>query len=83
MLSEAHDAAGRPLYDIVTCSLDGSQVSTNAGFTIQVQHDRRALTEADTIVVATQEPSTAMLTVGKLDPGSPNCCRPWIRPPAW
>ncbi|MFG2046563.1 GlxA family transcriptional regulator [Micromonospora sp. NPDC048935] len=68
VLSEAHDAAGRPLYDIVTCSLDGTQVHTNAGFTIQVQHDHRALAQADTVVVATQEPSTAMLTVGKLDP---------------
>src|SRR3954470_1564115 len=69
VLSEAHDAAGRPLYEVVTCSLDGTQVHTNAGFTIQVQHGRRALTQADTIVVATQEPSTAMLTAGKLDPG--------------
>src|SRR3954447_10658413 len=53
VLSEAHDAAGRPLYEIVTCSLDGTQVRTNADFSIQVQHDRSALAEADTVVVAT------------------------------
>jgi transcriptional regulator GlxA family with amidase domain len=68
VLNEAHDVFGRPLYNIVTCSVDGTPVSTNAGFTIQVQHDRDALAQADTIVVATQEPSTAMLAVGELDP---------------
>jgi transcriptional regulator GlxA family with amidase domain len=67
VLSEARDAAGEPLYDIVTCSLDGGPVRTNAGFSIQVGHDRRALARADTVVVATQEPSTAMLAEGKGD----------------
>ncbi|MEH0928946.1 GlxA family transcriptional regulator [Micromonospora sp. CPCC 205558] len=68
VLSEAYDAAGRPLYEIVTCSLDDQQVRTNAGFTIQAHHGRRALAEADTVVVATQEPSTAMLATGESDP---------------
>jgi transcriptional regulator GlxA family with amidase domain len=68
VLSEAHDAAGQPLYEIVTCSLDGEPVRTNAGFSIQVNRDRSALAEADTVVIATQEPSTAMLATGEHDP---------------
>src|SRR6185437_14875714 len=54
VLSEAYDAAGQPLYEIVTCSPDDQPVRTNAGFTIQVHDDRRALARADTVVVATQ-----------------------------
>jgi transcriptional regulator GlxA family with amidase domain len=56
VLSEARGAADEPLYETVTCSLDGEPVHTNAGFSIQVTRDRRALAEADTVVVATQEP---------------------------
>jgi transcriptional regulator GlxA family with amidase domain len=68
VLSEAQGAGGEPLYEVVTCSLDGEPVSTNAGFSIQVPRDRSVLAEADTVVVATQEPSTAMLRAGEPDP---------------
>src|SRR3954468_17017023 len=68
VLGEAYSAAGRPLYEVVICSIDDQPVRTNAGFTIQVHHGRRALAEADTVVVATQEPSTDLLAIGKLDP---------------
>ncbi|AGL16848.1 GlxA family transcriptional regulator [Actinoplanes sp. N902-109] len=67
VLGAAQDPAGAPCYEVVTCSLDGGPVATNAGFTIQVSHDRRALAGADTVVVATQEPGTAMLTAGEGD----------------
>ena len=67
VLSEAHDRDGNPFYEIVICSMDGRPVRTNAGYSIQVGHDRSALTEADTVVVATQEPSTAMLAAGEPD----------------
>ncbi|WP_203840611.1 GlxA family transcriptional regulator [Winogradskya humida] len=67
VLGEAFDAAGEPLYDVVTCSLDGGPVATNAGFSIQVHHDRQALADADTVVIATQEPPADMLSFGEPD----------------
>ncbi len=68
VLSEAWDADGAPHYEIVICSLDGAPVRTNAGFSISVDHDRSALAGADTVVIATQEPSAAMLANGSADP---------------
>jgi transcriptional regulator GlxA family with amidase domain len=47
----AEDAAGRRLYDVVTCSVDGRPVATNADFAIAVTHDLTALATADTVVV--------------------------------
>lgn len=52
----ALDAHGDPLYEVVTCSLDGRPVATSADFSIVVEHDAQALRTADTVVVATQEP---------------------------
>ncbi|MFI5934041.1 GlxA family transcriptional regulator [Actinoplanes sp. NPDC051494] len=69
VLGEARGSGGEPLYEVVTCSLDGAPVRTNAGFSIQVSHDRRALAGADTVVIATQEPSRAMLAGGQADAG--------------
>ncbi len=47
----AQDADGRPLYEIVTCSVDGNPVATNADFAVAVSHDLGVLASADTIVV--------------------------------
>ncbi|MFJ8545311.1 GlxA family transcriptional regulator [Streptomyces sp. NPDC093586] len=42
---------GRPLYEVVTCSLDGRPVITSADFTIAVAHGGEVLATADTLVV--------------------------------
>jgi transcriptional regulator GlxA family with amidase domain len=81
VLNEACDAGGNRFYDVVICSLDGGPVATNAGFSIEVQHDRRALADADTVVIATQEPTAAMLTSGAADPAVVEALRS-IRPDA-
>ena len=47
----AEDSEGRPLYEVVTCSVDGRPVETNADFTVAVSHDLGVLAGADTIVV--------------------------------
>ncbi|MEV4092544.1 GlxA family transcriptional regulator [Streptosporangium saharense] len=44
-----HD--GEPLYEVVTCSLDGGPVTTSADFTITVAHGSEALRSADTLVI--------------------------------
>lgn len=48
----ATDAAGRPLYEVLTCTLDGQPVTTEAGFAIMPIADATALTRADTVVIA-------------------------------
>jgi transcriptional regulator GlxA family with amidase domain len=42
---------GEPLYEVVTCSLDGSPVTTSADFAITVAHGSDALRTADTLVI--------------------------------
>ncbi|GLW07062.1 AraC family transcriptional regulator [Microtetraspora sp. NBRC 13810] len=42
---------GEPLYDVITCTLDGRPVRSNAGFAIAVEHDTAALAGADTLVI--------------------------------
>ncbi|MFG2821607.1 GlxA family transcriptional regulator [Kitasatospora sp. NPDC048365] len=55
LFGAATDAAGRPLYEVVTCSPDGRPVRTDADFSITVQHDATALAGADTVVVPASE----------------------------
>lgn len=40
----ACDAAGRPRYEVMTCSLTGGTVRTSSDYAIVVDHDARALT---------------------------------------
>lgn len=61
-----YDAQRMPLYEVVTCSLDGAPVRTSEDFSIVVDHDRRALLTADTVVIATQEPEGELLADGVL-----------------
>jgi len=70
VLHEATDADGNRLYEVTTCSLGGAPVVTNAGFRIEVDHDESALASADTVVVATQEPSDRLRRSGEPDPGT-------------
>jgi transcriptional regulator GlxA family with amidase domain len=42
---------GEPLYEVVTCSLDGGPVPTAGDFAVLVRHGPEALATADTVVV--------------------------------
>src|SRR5436190_1206449 len=44
-------------YEVLTCSVDGQPVRTNADFTIGVAHGPEILATADTVVVASVTPS--------------------------
>ncbi|MFC9897374.1 GlxA family transcriptional regulator [Nocardia sp. NPDC127579] len=47
----AFDTDGAPLYEVLTCTLDGRPVRSNADFGIAVEQDLTALHTADTIVI--------------------------------
>lgn len=47
----AEGAGGEPLYEVITCGLDGGQVRTSADFAITVEHGAEALETADTLVI--------------------------------
>jgi transcriptional regulator GlxA family with amidase domain len=48
----ALDAAGRPYYEVITCSVDGLPVRTDADYSITVEHDARILATADTVIIS-------------------------------
>ncbi|WP_460624406.1 GlxA family transcriptional regulator [Kineosporia babensis] len=66
VFAETQTADGMPLYQVLTCSLGGLPVPTNAQFSISVEHDEQVLTTADTVVIATVEPSGELLAKGTL-----------------
>lgn len=45
----------RPLYEVITCSVDGRPVRTAADFAVAVEHDASALARADTVVIPASE----------------------------
>ena len=47
----AEDSAGEPLYEVLTCTVDGGPVRTEADFTISVEHGPEQLATADTVVI--------------------------------
>jgi transcriptional regulator GlxA family with amidase domain len=51
IFGRAKDAAGQPLYEILTCALAPGPVQTDADFTIAVEHGPELLATADTVVV--------------------------------
>ncbi|WP_344683846.1 GlxA family transcriptional regulator [Saccharopolyspora taberi] len=56
ILGKAEDDAGRPLYELITCTVDGAPVRTDAGFGVTVDHDARVLATVDTVIIpATHE----------------------------
>ncbi|MFE5330318.1 GlxA family transcriptional regulator [Embleya sp. NPDC056575] len=55
LFGAATDAANRPLYDVVTCSIDGRPVRTAADFAITVEHDAAVLASAGTVVIPASE----------------------------
>jgi transcriptional regulator GlxA family with amidase domain len=52
VFESATSAAGDPLYEVVTCSLDGGPVPTAGDFAVLVRHGPEALAAADTVIVA-------------------------------
>lgn len=68
VLNEALDTDGQRLYDVVTCTLGGRPIRTNTDLLLVAAHDEQIVAEADTVVVATQEPSGRLLAEGILDP---------------
>ncbi|MEW2635210.1 DJ-1/PfpI family protein [Streptomyces sp. NPDC048389] len=42
---------GEPLYEVITCSLDGGPVRTSADFSVMVEHSADVVATADTLVV--------------------------------
>ncbi|TQM36694.1 GlxA family transcriptional regulator [Pseudonocardia cypriaca] len=54
----ATDSAGKPLYEVVTCSMDGGPVPTAEDFTVVVRHGPDALRNADTVIVAPVDPAS-------------------------
>ncbi len=52
IFGRARDAAGRPLYEVVTCSVRApGPVRSDADFAILVEHGPQALATADTVVI--------------------------------
>jgi transcriptional regulator GlxA family with amidase domain len=51
IFGSAVGSGGEPLYEVITCTLDGGPVNTDAGFAITVGHDATALVTADTLVI--------------------------------
>lgn len=51
VLGEAHDADGRPLYDVAVVTLDGRPVEATRGYAIAPSAGREALARAQTVVV--------------------------------
>ncbi|MEV0346475.1 helix-turn-helix domain-containing protein [Nonomuraea sp. NPDC050680] len=47
----AHGPGDEPLYQVITCTLDGGPVATAADYTIAVEHDASTLASADTVVI--------------------------------
>ncbi|MFK0253394.1 GlxA family transcriptional regulator [Streptomyces sp. NPDC090445] len=51
IFGRARDAAGAPLYEILTCGLAPGPVRTDADFAVHVEHGPELLATADTVVV--------------------------------
>ncbi|MFY1670022.1 GlxA family transcriptional regulator [Plantactinospora sp. WMMB334] len=47
----ATGADGEPLYEVLTCSVDGGPVDTSADFAVAVQHGAEVIDSADTLVL--------------------------------
>ncbi|GAA5152677.1 MULTISPECIES: GlxA family transcriptional regulator [Amycolatopsis] len=52
--------ATEDLYEVLTCTVDGGPVRTAADFTIAVEHGPEVLSSADTVVIASFDPSPEM-----------------------
>ncbi|MGW1464393.1 GlxA family transcriptional regulator [Streptomyces sp. NPDC002308] len=79
VFNEACTADGDRLYSVKTFSIGGRPVRTHEDFQILVDHDEDLLRTADTVVIATLEPSEDLLATGTL-PGELAALLDRIRP---
>ncbi|MEU6541455.1 helix-turn-helix domain-containing protein [Streptomyces sp. NPDC047000] len=79
VFNEALSEDGSRLYSVEICSIGGRPVTTDAGFDVSVRHDERALSTADTVIVATQEPTAELLRTATL-PAQVSAALTLIRP---
>ncbi|MFI5985984.1 GlxA family transcriptional regulator [Streptomyces sp. NPDC051555] len=68
IFGRAHDPAGRPLYEILTCGLAPGPVRTDADFAIEVAHGPELLATADTVVVPASYELGPVYYEGRLTP---------------
>ncbi|GAA2630586.1 helix-turn-helix domain-containing protein [Actinomadura fulvescens] len=71
---------GEPLYEVITCGLDGGPVRTGADFAIAVEHGAEAIETADTLVIPPFDrapddgrewlPEPLAAALGRLRPGT-------------
>jgi transcriptional regulator GlxA family with amidase domain len=81
VFGSAFDDDGRPLYEVVTCSLDGAPVRTNSDFAIVVDHGPEVIVAADTVVLppigdikpVPQAPDPPPALIEALDRMRPGC----------
>ncbi|MFD5394661.1 GlxA family transcriptional regulator [Streptomyces sp. NPDC127097] len=62
----AQDAAGEPLYSVVTCSPDGRPVRTDADYDIAVTADASVLAHVDTVVIPPAHSADTLREDGRL-----------------
>ena len=75
----ARDAGQRPLYEVLTCTLDGGPVATAADFSIAVAHDASVLATAQTVVIPASEMMTKITGPNALPPALAEHL-PWSAP---
>ncbi|MFJ3790213.1 GlxA family transcriptional regulator [Kitasatospora sp. NPDC090091] len=68
IFESARDAAGAPLYQVATCTLDGRPVDTSTDFRIAVDHGPELLEWADTVVVPASKDPGPMQVDARLTP---------------
>ncbi|GAA1557485.1 GlxA family transcriptional regulator [Streptomyces globosus] len=69
IFGRARDAAGEPLYEILTCALAAGPVRTDADFAVHVEHGPELLSTADTVVVPASYELGPVYEEGRLTPG--------------
>ncbi|MER6824717.1 helix-turn-helix domain-containing protein [Streptosporangium sp. NPDC000563] len=62
----ARGADGEPLYEVLTCTVDGTPVRADADFAIAVDHGAEVLADADTVVIPATRALGAISAEGRL-----------------
>ncbi|GAA4958514.1 transcriptional regulator GlxA family with amidase domain [Nonomuraea thailandensis] len=57
---------GEPLYEVITCSVDGRPVRTTADFSVAVEHGAEVLATADTLVIPASYGAGTIHEAGRL-----------------
>jgi len=66
LFGNAYSLDGKPLYETVTCSLDGRPVQTDADFTVSVDHDTSVIAGADTLIIPPSHHDSPVLRTGTI-----------------